>query len=85
MEKNLAKADQYIAALASRGWVSLRQFAKIIDISYPTAMRMKDSGKVSTIRVGGIHRVYSTEVKRFLEEGNATEGAGDNDPQQPLY
>ena len=82
---SLPKDSQNIAALLSRGYVSLNQFAKIIEVSYPTAMRMVDRGEIKVIQVGGIKRIYTDEVKRFLNEGNATdESAGELNPQQPL-
>ena len=61
------------------------QFAKIIEVSYPTAMRMVERGEIKVIQVGGIKRIYTDEVNRFLNEGNATDkSAGDSPPQQPL-
>lgn len=56
--------------LEKHRWVSLRQFAQIIGVSYPTALKLHRSGKVSVLDVGGIHRVYEPEVMRFLQEGN---------------
>ena len=86
METSLQKDSQDIAALLSRGYMSLNQFAKIIEVSYPTICRMRDRGEVKVIKVGGINRVYTDEVKRFLNEGNATdEVAGDESSQQPSY
>lgn len=61
--------------LNQRGWTSLNKFAKIVDLSYPTALRMKNSGQVNIIPVGGVNRVYKAEVMRFLEHGNATPNA----------
>lgn len=60
-----------IALLSTRGWVSLRQFALLTDVSYPTAVRLADEGKVKTYKVGGIRRVDADELARFLKEGNA--------------
>jgi len=57
--------------LASRGWVSLSQFAGIAEVSYPTAMKMREKGEIRAVRVGGIWRIYMDEVRRFLREGNA--------------
>lgn len=59
-----------IAQLASQGWVSLRQFAFLINVSYPTALAIKKRGEVKVVPVGGINRVYAKEVERFLIEGN---------------
>ena len=81
----MPKANQDISALLARGYVSLHKFSKMIDVAYPTAKRMYERGEIKGIRVGGIIRVYTDEVKRFLNEGNATnESAGDSGPQQPL-
>ncbi len=60
--------------LAENGWLSLSMFAKLIAVSYPTAFRMHKTGKVITVTVGGIHRVYAEEIKRFLKQGNAEGG-----------
>lgn len=70
---NLPKDNTDIAALMSRGYVSLNKFAKIIDVSYPTAHRMYENGQIKAVRVGGIIRVYTDEVRRFLNEGNASD------------
>lgn len=69
------KAD--LAKLLSRGWVSLNQFAKIIGVAYPTAQRMVKRGEVNVTPVGGVNRIYTDEVKRFLKEGNAAKGTGE--------
>ncbi len=61
--------------LRQRGWVSLRQFAILIGVSYPTAFAMRARGQVIAIRVGAIWRVYTSEVRRFMTEGNADEPA----------
>ena len=71
-----------LAKLVSRGWVSLRQFSNIAGVSYITACHMRDRGDIVVIPVGGIYRVYSDEVKRFLKEGNLkrTEPGDKNEP-----
>ena len=61
-----------IAALASRGWVSLAQFATLIGISYPTALKMLKRGDVTAVPVGGTYRVYSDEIERYQREGNTS-------------
>ncbi len=63
-----------LAYAASRGWVSLRQFANIIGVSYPTACRMRDRGEVSVVKCGGIYRIYTSELRRFMSEGNLSTG-----------
>ncbi len=57
-------------ALSARGWVSLRQFAVLSGVSYPTACAMRDRKDIKVVPVGGIYRIYADELKRFLEEGN---------------
>ncbi len=59
-----------VTRLASRGWVSLNECAKIIDVSYPTMLSMKNRGEVRAIKVGGIFRVYQEEMIRLLTRGN---------------
>lgn len=75
-------------ALNTRGWISLRQFAALIDVSYPTGLAMVNRGSVNAIRVGGIWRIYAIEVKRFQHEGNyqhrGTEGGVSSSPT-PLF
>lgn len=70
--KNNANA---VALLSTRGWVSLRQFATLAGVSYPTALRLAEKGEVKTVRVGAIRRVNADELHRFLKEGNATDQA----------
>jgi hypothetical protein len=45
----------------------------MIDVSYPTALAMRKRGEVLAIKTGGIWRVYTSEVRRFMTEGNANE------------
>lgn len=53
-----------------RGWISLHQFSIVIGVSYPTACRMRDRGEVAVTKVGGIFRITTVELKRFMQEGN---------------
>lgn len=62
--------ETVLARAASRGWVSLRQFARLIDVSYPTACRMRDRGDFRVVKVGGIYRIAFDEIRRFLRDGN---------------
>lgn len=57
------------ALMHDRGWVSLRQFCKIANISYPTALRWVKIGHIRYVQVGGIKRIYQEELARFLKEG----------------
>lgn len=56
--------------LAREGWVSLSGFAEVVGISYPTALKLANQGKVVITPVGGVKRVYQEEVLRFMREGN---------------
>lgn len=65
--------------LRSRGYLSLNKALKYwavnypsCKVSYPTALKLVESGKINTIRVGGMHRVYEVEIHRFGVHGNAT-------------
>jgi hypothetical protein len=69
------KRAAILRLLAERGWISLNQFAQLLGVSYPTALRMKTSYKVKTILVGGVHRIYVEEYNRFQREGNANASA----------
>lgn len=51
-------------------WISLRNFAAVIEKSYPTALKMAKQGKIAAIRVGGSWRVPKEEAIRFLKYGN---------------
>lgn len=62
-----------IAALASRGWMSLSQLTTILGVSYPTILKMRDRNEILAIKVGGVYRVYMDEVQRLLEKGNHVE------------
>ncbi len=62
-----------IEHLHQRGWVSLRQFSEIVGVSYPTALAMQKRGQVIATRVGATWRIYTSEVRRFMTEGNADE------------
>lgn len=71
----MTSSDTALQQLAQRGYVSLNQFCKLpgINVSYPTALRMKKNGQIKGVQVGGIFKIYAKEVKRFLKQGNATE------------
>jgi excisionase family DNA binding protein len=53
-----------------RKWVDLRELARLVGVSYQTALRYKKDGRFQAIEVGGRWRVYKTELERFLREGN---------------
>jgi len=58
-----------LAEVKSRGWVSLRDFCKIADITYPTALRWTKLEMIRFTQVGGIKRIYEEEIARFIKEG----------------
>jgi excisionase family DNA binding protein len=53
-----------------RDWMSLREFARTIGVTYQTALRYKDDNHIEVYRVGGRFRISVEEVQRFLREGN---------------
>jgi len=59
-----------IKELSTQGWVSLKKAAILIGVSYPTALKLKNEGLLQVIKVGGTHRVYASEIQRYLREGN---------------
>lgn len=63
-----SKASNTVAQL-SAGWVSLNKAAKLLGISYPTATRLRQQGRIKTIRIGGVFRVYADELRRIMREG----------------
>jgi len=69
--------DSLANKLGINGWLSLNEFVKYLaeshpqhKISYPTALRMVNSGKLRVTTVGVTYRVYQAEVTRYLREGN---------------
>ena len=58
-----------LAAVRTRGWVSLRDFCTIADITYPTAVRWAKLDMIKYVQVGGTKRIYEEEIARFLQHG----------------
>lgn len=58
-----------LADLKTRGWVSLRGFCGVADITYPTALRWAKLGMIQFTQVGGQKRIYEDEIARFLQFG----------------
>lgn len=56
--------------LNGRKWVSLHEFARIVGVTYQTALRYKDLKNIEVVQVGGRFRVYLEELERFQREGN---------------
>jgi predicted site-specific integrase-resolvase len=55
--------------MRDRGWVTLREFCKIADITYPTALRWAKLKQIAYVQVGGVKRVYEEEIARFIQQG----------------
>lgn len=67
IKSGLQKPNQVcVDELLSRGYLSLSKFAKLADISYPTAYKYYKDKTIVTLKVGGIIRVYEDEIRRFL-------------------
>lgn len=64
-----AKPEDLGNLIHGRGWVSLREFLKIADVTYPTALRWCHLGMIKYTQVGGVKRVFQEEIARFLREG----------------
>lgn len=69
-----------IKVLASRGWMSPRQFAGLIGVTYDTMLVMIDKGNVKAIQVGKHYRIYQDEIERFMREGNALDVSAASTP-----
>lgn len=61
--------------LATRKWVSTKQLAKLLGISYQTARKLlvprpgKTTPDIHAIYVGGQARIYEDELLRYMREG----------------
>jgi hypothetical protein len=55
--------------IKDRGWVSLREFAKIANVTYMTARRWALLEIIRATPVGGQFRVYEDELRHFLQHG----------------
>jgi hypothetical protein len=62
-----------IETLDGKSWVTLRQFATAVGVSYLTALHLKDAGHIDPreiYQVGGRWRITVKELNRFMREGN---------------
>ena len=57
------------SSMRNRGWVSLRDFCKIADVTYPTALRWCKLDMILFVQVGGTKRIYEEEIARFIQHG----------------
>ena len=55
--------------LAAHGWISLRTCGLLLGYANPRSIYSRQKGKhpISTIRIGGIERVYAEEVITLLK------------------
>jgi hypothetical protein len=51
------------------GWVTLPEFCKVANITYPTALRWCKLDMINFVQYGGQKRIYAEEIKRFLQFG----------------
>ncbi len=58
-----------LGEMRNRGWVSLRDFCKIADVTYPTALRWCKLDMIQFVQVGGTKRIYEEEIARFIQHG----------------
>jgi len=61
--------DPGTLVIKDRGWVSLREFAKIANVTYMTARRWAILEIIKATPVGGQFRVYEDEIRHFLQFG----------------
>ena len=63
--------------LVANGWVPLRSMSCLLGYSHPTGIYARQRGKtpISTVKIGGQHRVYADEVLTTLN----------NVPEQDQY
>lgn len=53
-----------------RKYVTLRQFCRLLGVTYHTGLRYIRDKKVHAVKVGGSWRIYEEELTRFLNQGN---------------
>jgi hypothetical protein len=53
----------------SRGWVSVRQFAALMEKDYRVCLKWIRQERVRSVRVGGQIRIFEDEVRYILENG----------------
>lgn len=52
-----------------RGWISLRQFAELREVTYHTVLRWIFEERVHFIQVGGQKRIYEDEIAYQIQHG----------------
>src|SRR3954468_10953212 len=68
-DPNPSRSRNPLALARDRGWVSLRDFCKIADVTYPTALRWCKLDMINFVQVGGVKRIYEEELARFIQHG----------------
>jgi excisionase family DNA binding protein len=70
-------SESLVYTLETRGYLSLNKFVKYLKanhpeayVSYPTACKLVEEGKLGARRVGSQWRVSQAEAKRWIAEGN---------------
>ena len=71
MARSSSSKLDHIVRMSVRGWMSASQVAGLLDVHPSTVIRMIHNNQVQAIRVGGHWRIYTDEVERVLQEGNA--------------
>lgn len=72
-EKFDGRGEEEGSSSSSPSRVPLKQFADILGVTYQTALRYRDEGKVAVLKIGGRFFVTRSELDRFLKEGNRGE------------
>jgi excisionase family DNA binding protein len=67
-DRSLTGGDEHYTG--GEGWVTLKKMAILIEKDYRTTRKLIVDGKIRAIRVGGTFRIYESEVRRFLQQGN---------------
>jgi len=62
-----------LQTIVNKNWVTLKQMAALLGVTYQTILRYVREKKLHAVKVGGTWRIYEDELRRFLAEGN---GAG---------
>lgn len=52
-------------------YLTLTDFCRFMKVGYRTGLAWIKTGKIKVVMVGGRYRIYESEIKRFLTEGNA--------------
>lgn len=63
--------------LEAQGFLSLNQFCQYLKefeptayVSYPTALKLVNEGKIRAVKIGAHYRINRVEANRWVTEGN---------------